>query len=500
MSGDPYVLGDGAVYRLGTRLALGRSALRVHGDAHINPIAEMFRLLWWLIRHPHLTIPATVAAALAVLVGPWAPLVLVAVLAALLVGACVRWPRFRGWVANRCRRTWRKGTIYDPMWRQATLLARLGTRLDDVEQIPRRLTMRSDVWGDQIMVELVPGIPAMVAQANAFVLAEAVGAQSCKAVPIRERPGFLWFHFLRRDPLADIIPALDPVPVDRLDLEAVPVGRTETGEAWTVRLSGTHGLVAGATGSGKGSVIQSIIRALAPGIAAGLVEVWGVDPKGGMELGPVRPLLARFARPDTTGTHTHPAEPLVELLEEAAQVAASRAHRLGDTGQRCHTPTVDNPAIVVIVDELGALGAYLKGELGARANRALGLVLSQGRAPGVSLVGAIQDPRKETIPYRPLFPTRVALRFTDAAADLVLGKGAIARGADCENIAEGPGGAGIGYVLRDGEKEPVRVRAAWVSDADIDWLVTTYTPPPADGPGAVLESATGGPPEGEVAA
>ncbi|MFU8855350.1 hypothetical protein ACNAW0_30970, partial [Micromonospora sp. SL1-18] len=41
----------------------------------------------------------------------------------------------------------------------------------------------------------------------------------------------------------------------------------------------------GATGSGKGSVIWSVVRSLAAGVASGLVQIWGLDPKGGMELG-----------------------------------------------------------------------------------------------------------------------------------------------------------------------------------------------------------------------
>ena len=101
-----------------------------------------------------------------------------------------------------------------------------------------------------------------------------------------------------------------------------------------------------------------------------------------MELGPVRPLLARFARPDTTGTYAHPSEPMVELLEDAARVVTERANRLGDQSRRKHTPTVGDPAIIVIVDEMADLGAYLKGDLGNRATRAIQRITSQGRAPG----------------------------------------------------------------------------------------------------------------------
>lgn len=57
----------------------------------------------------------------------------------------------------------------------------------------------------------------------------------------------------------------------------------------------SHTLVAGCTGSGKGSLVSSLLRGLAPGIRDGLVQVWAVDPKGGMELAPAAGLFTQFA-------------------------------------------------------------------------------------------------------------------------------------------------------------------------------------------------------------
>jgi S-DNA-T family DNA segregation ATPase FtsK/SpoIIIE len=76
----------------------------------------------------------------------------------------------------------------------------------------------------------------------------------------------------------------------------VPVGRREDGQPWAVRLRGSHTLVAGATGAGKGSVLWSLIRSLGPGIRDGLVRLWVLDPKGGMELAPGAPLFARLTQ------------------------------------------------------------------------------------------------------------------------------------------------------------------------------------------------------------
>ena len=66
---------------------------------------------------------------------------------------------------------------------------------------------------------------------------------------------------------------------------------------------------------------------------------------------------------------------------------------------------------MLIIDELAALTAWVTD----RTMQASGstppssLLLSQGRAVGVVVVGAMQDPRKDVIPQRDLFPIRVGL-------------------------------------------------------------------------------------------
>ena len=103
-------------------------------------------------------------------------------------------------------------------------------------------------------------------------------------------------------------------------------------------------------------------------------------------------------------------------------------------------------------------------------------MLSQGRAPGVLVVATVQDPAKDVIAFRDLFPVRVALRLVeDAQVDMVLGRGARARGAVCDRIP--PSLPGVGYVVLDGVREPVRVRAAHVTDEDLRRLAAEHPAP-----------------------
>jgi len=73
------------------------------------------------------------------------------------------------------------------------------------------------------------------------------------------------------------------------------------------------------------------------------------------------------------------------------------------------------------------------------------------------------------ISLRNLFSTRIALRLDESdQVDMVLGDGARDRGALADQISPIPyTGAGVGYVRLEVSPDPVRVRAAYVTDDDI---------------------------------
>lgn len=237
------------------------------------------------------------------------------------------------------------------------------------------------------------------------------------------------------------------------DGRAVEMGRTMSGESWRLRL-GPHTLVAGSSGSGKASLVWGLLLGLAQPIREGVVEVWGVDRKGGMELALGRPLLTRFA---------DDAPRSVALLEDAVAAMQKRARELaGKTRQ--HVPTADSPTVVILIDELAALTAYeTDRDLLRRANAAIATLASQGRAVGFVVFACLQDPRKETLPARGLFTQTVGLRLRDGVETaMVLGDGAVAAGALCHTIS--PDAPGIAYVLPEDGRPPERVRAGFVSD------------------------------------
>jgi DNA segregation ATPase FtsK/SpoIIIE, S-DNA-T family len=230
-------------------------------------------------------------------------------------------------------------------------------------------------------------------------------------------------------------------------------------------------LNAGATGAGKGSIIWGLIRALLPALQAGVARILAADPKV-MELAYGRAIF------DTYGQYAADPLAIVTMLEDAVHDMQARAGVLAGK-QRDHAPTIVHPFIVVLVDEVAFLTAYHPDKnTRERVKAALATLTTQGRAVGYCVVAALQDPRKEVMSIRNLFPDRIAMRLDEPEqVDMVLGDGARDRGASADLISSDPAvGAGVAFVRLETDPDPVRVRAAWVSDDDITAMAATCIP------------------------
>jgi DNA segregation ATPase FtsK/SpoIIIE, S-DNA-T family len=424
------------------------------------------RIAWFAVRHP-LADAASGLLVLTWLRAGWPGLAGVTggALTALVVLRLVRPVWFTRLVSGPARNRWR-WWFYRRHWQAVMTITRLAPTYRGRVVVPVLGKVIVTGCTDQVAVRLVSGQSPADFAARAEGIAHGFRAYLCRVRS--SAPGAVVLELVRRDALADPMPAL-PIP-EITDLRGLPVGRREDGTPFTIRLQGTHLLVACATGAGKGSYLWGLVRVMLPAMAAGLVHVWACDPKL-MELAFGRALFDRYGR--------YAADPadIADLLEAVVNDMQTRAGRFAGK-QRDHTPTPEHPFVVVLVDEIAFLTAYQADrKLKDRILAALATLTTQGRAVGYCVVAALQDPRKEVLNIRNLFPDKLALRLDEPAqVDMVLGDGARDRGAFCDEISPDPRtGAGVAYVRLEAAPDPVRVRAAFVSDDDIRDMTTTYT-------------------------
>jgi S-DNA-T family DNA segregation ATPase FtsK/SpoIIIE len=454
-------------------------------------VAGWLLLAWAIIKRPVLAVLAAAFTGLVVLVGLHdAEALTIYLLVGLWIWRRAHRDSFDRIVGRRARSGWRRWWIYQRRWHSTMAMSGLTKRYRLREHNPRLQRVVSTAWCDRVHVRLLQGQCTEDFERAAPELAHSFGATSCRVR--QERPARLWLEFTTSDPLIEVVAAL-PIPTV-VDLASVAIGRREDGELWLLPVRGTHVLIAGATGAGKGSVLWSLLRGLAPAIRDGTVAVWAIDPKGGIELGPGRPMYARFAK---TTPSDRPYDEIVELLEDLVRFMQARSQDL-DGVTRLHEPTVESPLIVLIFDEIANLTAYLTDrKIKDRILQALGVLLTQGRAVGIVVIGALQDPRREVLQLRNLFPLRVALRLdTPNEVDMVLGDGAHDQGAHCDQIPQSL--PGVGYVRADGVREPDRVRASHVTDEHIAAMVAQYPAPRPGLDGEALFQAAEGDVDGEI--
>lgn len=367
-------------------------------------------------------------------------------------------PRIRAW-----RRRW--SAYFGPRFNRALRACELYVtdRKTGEERFPRVVRVRSySPTVDTVTLALAPGLGRRVFEDRLEVLADTLKVE--RIAIERTKPGYVALILERSEPFTETIPAPEmPDEADAVDVDDVYIGETEYGTEWRQGINGRHTFIAGATGAGKNSIVLSLFRGLAPLIRDGQVRLWICDPKQ-LEFAKFADTAYRYA-----ATEAECAELVTEYIEDLRSVQQGFAN----SGRRKITMSRETPLNLLILDEIGALLAYGDGTIARALKRQLAIVGSQGRATGHSMTALVQEPTKDTVPVRDLFPVRICLRVTTQShVDMVLGEGARLRGALADEIPDIPETAGIGFVIRQRSRVPQRVRAAYVDDREIDELIT----------------------------
>lgn len=165
------------------------------------------------------------------------------------------------------------------------------------------------------------------------------------------------------------------------------------------------------------------------------------------------------------------------FLRDVVTLVETRGERFRLLGiDKMVQPTREDPFVVVILDELASLTAYLPDKrLREEAEALLGRLMSVGRAPGVCVIGTVQDPSKEIVTTRQLFPYRLAFKLDEPTQiAMVFGTGARERGAACDRIREST--PGVGYFFDESRSGFTRVRLWEVTKTDLGRVVDAYRP------------------------
>ena len=308
-----------------------------------------------------------------------------------------------------------------------------------------RMTVRTRTG--QTVDDLEKAIPA---------IRDAVGAHSGRSKVVA--PGTVRMEFVMRECLSEPVVARRPTGTDST---TVQIGRCENGSPWILPVAGFQTLTVGCSGSGKGSVFWGIAGGLGPAVKSGTALLLAIDLKYGIEVSPGSALFTKVATTEADAAR---------LLISLEKLLDARGRM--DDRRRSHTPSVADPLVVLLIDELAALTSYMTdAALKNQVKASLSRILSTGRGIGIVVAAFAQDPRKEILPMRGLFTQTIALRLRSREeVTMVLGDGMADR-APAHRI--NPNEPGTGYVINE-DGSTMRVRADYWPDSLIRSVTNEY--------------------------
>lgn len=250
-------------------------------------------------------------------------------------------------------------------------------------------------------------------------------------------------------------------------IDPIVLGMRNNGTVASLRMfvkdwGSRHLLVAGAKGSGKSGFLT--LKVCEYACKSDVVQ-WGIDLKGGMELGPLASLF------DWMVTTYDRALLMVRALEA---IIDARAEYCRERGWKKWRPDRLHPVLAVTIDECSGLN----GRMSVKDLERLVMVAEKGRAVGVELNEATQFPTLESLGtsrIREQMDQRLCFRLNSPAGEHIVFENEKSVGAD-SIPADRPGTC---YHKDNETLDRLPIRVLWPSDDEVAKVVelrTGYTP------------------------
>ncbi len=247
-------------------------------------------------------------------------------------------------------------------------------------------------------------------------------------------------------------------------LEAV-LGLSLTGEPVTLDLRKMpHGMIAGATGSGKSVCINSILVSLLYKASPTEVKLMLIDPKM-VELAPFNG-VPHLISPVITDVKAATAalkwavdemERRYELFAHAGARNIERYNRMAEENRKF---SLKMPYLLIVIDELADLMMVAPADVEVSISR----IAQKARACGIHLIIATQRPSVDVITgiIKANIPTRIAF--------------AVSSQVDSRTIIDGAGaerllGRGDMLYIGNGQSSAVRLQGTFVTDDEIEQII-----------------------------
>ncbi|MBB2480917.1 DNA translocase FtsK [Bacillus sp. APMAM] len=225
-----------------------------------------------------------------------------------------------------------------------------------------------------------------------------------------------------------------------------------------------HGLIAGATGSGKSVCINSILVSLLYKSTPDELKLLMIDPKM-VELAPYN-YIPHLVSPVITDVKAATAalkwavEEMERRYELFAHTGVREIGRYNETAEENRQFNQKLPFIVIVIDELADLMMMAPADV----EEAICRIAQKARACGIHLIIATQRPSVDVITglIKANVPTRIAFSVSSQV--------------DSRTIIDISGaekllGRGDMLFLGNGTSKPVRLQGTYVSDEEIDQVV-----------------------------